>query len=234
MLEKLDLIAVDVDGTITYEEPYIHLGAVRSLRSIGDKVPIALVTGNPFPIAYALSSYLRLSTRVMGIAENGGVVYVDDAYEVKGNLGVMRELKRFIKARGYGRYISEDSKFRYVDIALRMKEEMQERLIRDILKEGFDVEITTSGYAVHIMPRGINKGTGLLSLCKRLGVDPRNVAAIGDSYNDLEMFSVAGLSIALPNSPREVKKKADIVVGGPGYGYSLPLAVRVLKSFLYP
>lgn len=232
MLEKLDLVAVDVDGTITYEEPYIHLGAVKALRSLGKKVPIALVTGNPFPIAYALSAYLRPSSKVIGIAENGGVVYLGERHRLLGDLNVMDKVKKFIKGSSYGKYISEDSKFRYVDLALRMDPVTQERLIREIISKGFDVEITTSGYALHIMPKGVNKGTGLLSLCEELGVDLGRVAAIGDSHNDLEMFSIVGLSIALPNAPREVKERADIVVGGPGYGYSLPLAIKVLKSLL--
>ncbi len=233
MLEKLDLVAVDVDGTITHEEPYIHLGAIKALRSLGKKVPIALVTGNPFPIAYALSAYLRLSPHVIGIAENGGVVYFGAEHRLVGDLDVMKKVKEFIEKRGYGKYLSEDSKFRYVDVALRVDPETQKRLVEEILSENLDVEITTSGYALHVMPRGVNKGAGLLILCKELDMDPGHVAAIGDSRNDLEMFSVVGLSIALPNAPEEVKERADIVVGGPGYGYSLPLAVGVLKRILY-
>ncbi len=232
MLEKLDLVAVDVDGTITHEEPYIHLGAIKALRSLGKRVPVALVTGNPFPIAYALSTYLRPSPHVIGIAENGGVVYFGEEYRLVGDLDAMKKVKEFIERRGYRKYLSEDSKFRYVDVALRMDPETQERLINEILSGDLDVEVTTSGYALHIMPRGVNKGTGLLALCRELNVDPSHVAAIGDSHNDLEMFSVVGLSIALPNAPEEVKERADIVVGGPGYGYSLPLALRVLKRFL--
>ncbi len=234
MLEKLDLVAVDVDGTITHEEPYIHLGAVKALRSLGEKVPIALVTGNPFPIAYALSIYLRPSSQVIGIAENGGVVYFGGKHRLLGNLDVMKKVKKFIENSNYRKYISEDSKFRYVDLALRMDPSTQERLIKEILSRELDVEITTSGYALHILPKGVNKGTGLLSLCEELGIDPRHVAAVGDSHNDLEMFSVVGLSIALPNAPRKVKERADVVVGGPGYGYSLPLAIKVLKNLLSP
>jgi len=48
------------------------------------------------------------------------------------------------------------------------------------------------------------------------------------------MFSVAGLSITLPNAPEDVKKEADIVVGGPGYGYSLPLALKLVKRITSP
>ena len=232
MLETVRLIAVDVDGTITYQEPYIHLGALKSLRSLGKRVPIALVTGNPYPIAYALSVYLRPHDQILGVAENGAVVYIGDRDIVMGDCEIMKSVKDFLRKKGYDKYLSEDSKFRYVDVALRMKLEDQERLRKDLLEEGLEVELTTSGYAIHIHPKGTDKGSGLLRLCKELDIDCKETIAIGDSHNDLSMFSVVGLSIALPNAPPEVKRRADFVVGGPGYGYSLPLALKIVKKLI--
>ncbi len=234
MLEAVSLVAIDVDGTLTYREPYIHLGAIKSLRSLGKKVPIALVTGNPYPIAYALTVYLRPCHDVIGIAENGAVVYIGNKEILKGNIEVMENVRKFLMKRGYFKYLSEDSKFRFVDIALRMKPEDQERLKRDLSEAEFEVETTSSGYAMHILPRGISKGTGLLTLCKEMNINCKEVIAIGDSHNDISMFSVAGLSITLPNAPEDVKKEADIVVGGPGYGYSLPLALKLVKRITSP
>ncbi len=234
MLETVSLVAVDVDGTITYKEPYINLGAVKSLRSLGKRVPIALVTGNPYPIAYALTVYLRPCNEVMGIAENGAVIYIGTLEILKGDFKEMENVRKFLMKEGYYRYLSEDSKFRFVDIALRMKPEDQERLKKDLYERGFNVETTSSGYALHILPRGVSKGNGLLTLCERLGVNCDDVVAIGDSHNDISMFSIAGLSITLPNAPEDVKKEADIVVGGPGYGYSLPLALKIIERIISP
>ncbi len=234
MLEAVSLVAIDVDGTLTYKEPYIHLGAIKSLRSLGKEVPITLVTGNPYPIAYALTVYLRPYDKVIGIAENGAVIYIGNREILEGNIEVMENVRKFLMKRGYYKYISEDSKFRFVDIALRMKPEDQERLKKDLSEAGFDVETTSSGYAIHVLPREISKGTGLLTLCKEMNISCKEVVAIGDSYNDISMFSAAGLSITLPNAPEDVKKKADIVIGGPGYGYSLPLALKVVKRIISP
>ena len=33
--------------------------------------------------------------------------------------------------------------------------------------------------------------------------------AIGDNYNDLDMFAAAGFSVAMAGSPDEVKARAD-------------------------
>ncbi len=233
MLKVVKLVAVDIDGTLTHERPYIHLGAVKALRQLGKSVSIALVTGNPYPIAYALSKYLRPCERIAGIAENGGVVYLDDdVYINEEGSEIMEKVAKLLREIGYDRYPSEDSRFRLVDIALRIGPEEQEFLAEELSKRKLSVNITSSGYAVHIMPSGINKGKGLKMLCDRMGIDCRETAVIGDSYNDLDMFSIAGISISLPNAPEEVRRSADIVAGGPGYGYSLAVALKMVRRFI--
>jgi len=64
---------------------------------------------------------------------------------------------------------------------------------------------------VSIMPAGVSKGDGLRRLCRLLGIRLGDVIAVGDNLNDLEMLSVAGLGVAMGNSPPEVKKRADYV-----------------------
>lgn len=58
---------------------------------------------------------------------------------------------------------------------------------------------------------GISKGSGLSELCRRLNIDPYAVIAIGDGWNDLEMFQFAGLGVAVANAPDKLKEHADYV-----------------------
>lgn len=44
-----------------------------------------------------------------------------------------------------------------------------------------------------------------------LGLQPENVIAIGDNFNDKEMIEYAGLGIAMGNAPAAVKASADFV-----------------------
>ncbi len=53
------------------------------------------------------------------------------------------------------------------------------------------------------------KAEFLLETCKRLSIDPEQAIAIGDGANDLEMMSMAGLSVAYHAKPA-VQKAADI------------------------
>ena len=56
-----------------------------------------------------------------------------------------------------------------------------------------------------------NKGKAIVNVCKDLGIDLKDVVCIGDSYNDVAMLEVAGLSIAMGNAPQKVKDKCDKV-----------------------
>lgn len=62
---------------------------------------------------------------------------------------------------------------------------------------------------VEMVPRGYNKGTGILEVCRLLGTDPKDTMAIGDSINDKEMLETAGISIAMGRSADLVKEICD-------------------------
>jgi len=58
---------------------------------------------------------------------------------------------------------------------------------------------------------GIDKGVGVKRLIEHLKLDPARVLAVGDNYNDLPMFAVAGTSVAMGQSPEAVRQAADWV-----------------------
>jgi HAD superfamily hydrolase (TIGR01484 family) len=62
-----------------------------------------------------------------------------------------------------------------------------------------------------LAPEGVSKAAGLDSVCARLGVDQRDVLAIGDGRNDLEMLRWAGRGVAMGQAPLEVQEAADAV-----------------------
>ncbi|MGJ4895423.1 MULTISPECIES: HAD family hydrolase [unclassified Bradyrhizobium] len=68
--------------------------------------------------------------------------------------------------------------------------------------------VRSQSYYLDITPPGRNKGTFVTAMAKRLGVPLDQVATIGDMHNDVAMFEVSGLSIAMGNASDEVKSKA--------------------------
>jgi Cof subfamily protein (haloacid dehalogenase superfamily) len=59
-----------------------------------------------------------------------------------------------------------------------------------------------------------NKGHAVQRLSHLLAIAPSQIAAIGDGGNDIAMFAVAGLAIAMGNAEAEVQQAADCVSAG--------------------
>lgn len=82
-----------------------------------------------------------------------------------------------------------------------------------------ETTIRHHGFAVHmaypietfldITREDANKGTALIRLANHLDVPLERTLVIGDADNDLSMFEVAGLSIAMGNAAPQVKAAAD-------------------------
>ncbi len=232
LIRDFELLAVDVDGTITGPDLGLDLTAVKVLRELGKRVKVALVTGNAYPIALSIFRYVRPSGERLIIAENGGAIIVNGDVRKHPDGGLKDRVIGYLRERGYERLISEDTYLRVADVALR-GDELTLMRIKAELEERFpEAVIRYSGYALHVMPKGVNKGSGLVSLCEMTGVPCSKVVAIGDSYNDIDMFEVAGFSIALPQAPKEVKDRANMVAPGKGYGESLTLALALLLNSL--
>jgi len=64
---------------------------------------------------------------------------------------------------------------------------------------------------LEITRSGINKGEALKVLAKYLAIPLERILVIGDSHNDISMFGIAGMAVAMGNAPEEVKAAADLV-----------------------
>ena len=63
-----------------------------------------------------------------------------------------------------------------------------------------------------------NKGNMVKTLAKRLRISLDNTVVFGDYLNDLDMFNIAGHSIAMGNSLQEVKDSANEIIGSNAQG----------------
>ena len=57
-----------------------------------------------------------------------------------------------------------------------------------------------------------NKWKAIEELCKIKGINRKDIIAIGDGSNDIEMLKNAGFGIAMGNATEEVKENADIMI----------------------
>ncbi len=68
-------------------------------------------------------------------------------------------------------------------------------------------------YYLDVTPPGLNKGTFVSALAARLAIPLKHIAVLGDMENDVSMFRLAGVAIAMGNADETVKSRAKFVTG---------------------
>lgn len=64
-----------------------------------------------------------------------------------------------------------------------------------------------------ITVKGINKGSTARIWARKQGISLKDILAVGDSINDLELMQVVGLSAAMGQSPEKIKSVAQVTIG---------------------
>jgi 5-amino-6-(5-phospho-D-ribitylamino)uracil phosphatase len=94
-------------------------------------------------------------------------------------------------------------------IYLALKEKYPEKLsmyfAKDLYNEGY--------YWLQTYNKNATKGHAVVKLAKQLNTPLSQVTVFGDYLNDLDMFQVAGHSIAVGNAQPEVKAQANEIIG---------------------
>ena len=78
--------------------------------------------------------------------------------------------------------------------------------------EAFDFDFPRPGFS-NVMPHGWNKGEGVRTLARALGIGMDEVVVFGDSGNDLAMFDVVENSVCVSNGTDEAKAAARWHIG---------------------
>ena len=232
-MQHFRAIATDIDGTLTYPDRKLHLNALEVVRTLEKKgIPVILVSGNNFCVVSTLADYIGTSAPI--IAENGGVIGFRWQLKVLGKREYVEKALRILKKQFKGRIeVLEDEFFRKTDIALRKAAIGDlEDLKKLVTKESLNVVIFDSGYAVHIADKNINKGKGLDHIAKMMKINVKEIIAIADGANDLDLFKTAGYGIAVANAHPQLKKAANHITNksyGEGFCEAIEYILNNLK-----
>lgn len=144
---------------------------------------------------------------VTPILDDGAQFYVEDpqgfkvAYECKNNAmecTAVEDLAEFLS-------------FAPVKILMSVAPEhlvaVQSRIARMLPR--FLTAVQTAPFYLEIIPASINKGQGLLQICKLLDIPAEETVAFGDAENDIPMLKAAGLGVAMENATAATKAAAD-------------------------
>jgi phosphoglycolate phosphatase len=205
--KAIKAIVVDIDGTLTDRSRHINLDAVRELRQL--PIPVVLASGNVICFVRAAAKLLGASDMMIG--ENGGVVQA--GYDAKPMVLADIEpcrLARDVLRKEFPNLEPLDETYRKSELAFRRNIDLAKA--KHIVAEQYPgLEIVDTQFALHLKHRVVNKATGLRKIAEIMGIESRNVAAMGDSENDLPMLKEAGLAIAVGNAAPELKAVADYV-----------------------
>ncbi|CCC81383.1 phosphoglycolate phosphatase [Thermoproteus tenax] len=220
-------LVADIDGTLTlsrsvYELSLEALAALRRAKNSGLKV--ALATANGLDYALALSRYLGIDSV---IAENGCIIYYDGkTYRLCKEIDKQKVIETALST-GLVKE-SEQNRCREFDLAFYPVSEpgLAVESLKSLLGEKYAVEY--SGYAIHVRPRGVDKGVGLAFICRLWGIPCNLVAVVGDSEVDVPMLKL-GWGIAVGNADDRAKEAARLTVeesSGLGFAEAVDLILR--------
>lgn len=215
--------AVAQGVTVTVATGRMYASALPYARQLGLDVP--LITYNGALVKASLSGevlYHRTIERDLAVAimelfrsRNWYIQsYVDDVLYVKEVNDQTRAYEETVKMKAVSMGESFYTKALPPTklLALARPEEIQERYqtVRRHFGDRLYVALSKPTYLEMTHP-AVNKGVALSYLAQKLGIDRREVMAIGDSQNDLDMIEFAGWGVAMGNATDLVKSKADAV-----------------------
>lgn len=90
--------------------------------------------------------------------------------------------------------------------------ENAERLMK-LLPE-CDCKRFSDGYWYKFTKKGITKENAVMEVCRKCGISTDEIIAFGDDLADAGMLEMCGIGVAMGNAADEIKKTADIIIGG--------------------
>ncbi len=87
----------------------------------------------------------------------------------------------------------------------------QQQELNTYVREHWDVHTVLMGKTdVEIGHPNAEKGKAVKELAQMLGIEPGQIVSFGDNGNDVGMFQIAGISVAMGNAPEHIREQADL------------------------
>jgi HAD superfamily hydrolase (TIGR01484 family) len=199
-------LATDYDGTLAHHGTVDQetIDALKRLSATGRK--LLLVTGRQIEDLERVFPEVAIFDRV--VAENGPVIYRPASSEIR--LLAEPPAPAFVDALRR-RGVEPLSRGHVVVATIEPNDAIVLEVIREL---GLDLQVISNKGSVMVLPKSVDKASGLATALDELSISPTSVAGIGDAENDLTFLSMCGWSVAVANALDEVKAKVDYVTEG--------------------
>ncbi len=161
----------------------------------------------PRNIYISLISYLREKNRSFVVHHLDGHIYCEESNQYLKDISNTGEIITRTENVLDQRIAGEVLMLTYDGKA---DDEVHKRLI-DLFNGKLNIR-TGAPFRMDVYSIKAGKSNAIRKILKMYGISREELMAVGDSENDIEMINLAGLSIAMGNSPDSVKSIADFVV----------------------
>src|SRR2546421_1933200 len=185
---RVQALATDYDGTLAWHSTveYSTCAALQKLKDSGRK--LILVTGRELHELFGIFSSARMFDRV--VAENGALLY--EPITQRSTVLAPEPPEHFVEClrqRGV-RPLS-------IGRTIVATQETYCGVIQEAIDElALNWQIILNKGALMVLPRNVDKASGLRVALKELGLSPAEVVAVGDAENDHAFLNICGWSVA--------------------------------------
>jgi hydroxymethylpyrimidine pyrophosphatase-like HAD family hydrolase len=244
MTAPIRLLLLDVDGVLSAGEAQpLDLALLDSLAQLNRRAradpalpAVTLCTGRPAP--YVEVMLQAIDGHLPAVYENGCGLYVPAGYRFlpHPNLADGGQSFAAVRDRLRATLVAAGKAFfqpgKEYSLSLFPLDGVSVDDLRPLATQalgalGETVDLVYSFSCLNVVPRGVDKGAGLLFLCQQAGYAREEVLAVGDSDVDLPLLAAAGYSAAPANANPAVKHQVDYVSA-----YATTAGVRdILRHF---
>ena len=93
-------------------------------------------------------------------------------------------------------------------ILLTLPQPSEIKNLQEILPDYLHAHLFRDQSFCRILHKDVSKAAAISHLCEKWQIDPSEVVAFGDDYNDIEMFKLCGQGVAVENAIAELKAVA--------------------------
>jgi hydroxymethylpyrimidine pyrophosphatase-like HAD family hydrolase len=221
MRMRIRALALDYDGTIAHHGA-VAAETVEALATVrGSGRRLILVTGR------SLEDLLPLipdpSWFDVIVAENGAVLYDPDGRIVR-EVGEPPPSDFLLALHHHG--IPADQ----CRVMVTMEAVYKDQVARIIRAQRLPSEVILNKDSAMMLPRGVDKGSGLRLGLDSLGLTPFDSAGIGDAENDVAFLGLCRVAAAVQNALPSLKAQVDLVMQA-SYGRGV---VEFIQRYVIP
>ena len=225
-MHRIRLLALDLDGTLLTEDKKIPESTKYYVRKAVDAgICVIFATGRGYPTAAPYWEALGLTTPM--VLANGADIRTSPDRSWQRHYIPGHEIRKLhalanrydawfwgynteslVNRNGWTEDMFEHDWFKF---GIRHDDPGILKTMWDTIKQWGTLEVTQSAPVnMEISAKGVSKESGVREICRLLGIRMEEVAAVGDSRNDIGLLKAAGLGVAMGNAAEEVKQIADL------------------------